>query len=241
MRIASPSDLSKRRTEGFVSLDSCRRMCTPCTHLRRLLHPRRGSDDRCAQPDRRGSRREQPDTSTGSVFRLRRGSMRTATTSFEVFRKRIKQASSATLPTTMSSARHGVAYEGRGFDRQTGANGTKWANRHYAAICFMGGTRPAPGTKEEELLSEIEQFAELPAPVCEGYAPRCRTRPRHRPSRSVSRARPRRRCVASRPVVHPRNGSSRPPSRRYHREQLPGAEGAPVGCDRRMERGSPWR
>lgn len=65
---------------------------------------------------------------------------------------------------------HGYAYEGRGFDRQTGANGTKWANRHYAAVCFMGGTRRAEGTSDEDLLAEVEQFATFHACACDGMA-----------------------------------------------------------------------
>jgi len=65
---------------------------------------------------------------------------------------------------------HGFAYEGRGFERQTGANGTTTANKRYASICFMAGMRRASGVTDDELLKEIEQFSKMSACGCDGMA-----------------------------------------------------------------------
>jgi hypothetical protein len=39
---------------------------------------------------------------------------------------------------------HGGVFEGRGFMRQSGANGTSYANRNYAALCVMLGKNNPP-------------------------------------------------------------------------------------------------
>jgi hypothetical protein len=62
---------------------------------------------------------------------------------------------------------HGFAYEGRGFDRQTGANGTTSANRHYAAVCYMGGRHGGKRTSDRELIEEVEALAKMNACACE--------------------------------------------------------------------------
>jgi hypothetical protein len=62
---------------------------------------------------------------------------------------------------------HGFAYEGRGFDRETGANGTRYANRNYAAVCYMAGKRRGPGVSDEDLLATVEEFALAGIAGCE--------------------------------------------------------------------------
>jgi hypothetical protein len=63
---------------------------------------------------------------------------------------------------------HGAAYEGRGFNRQTGANGTTAANRHYAAICYMAGHSKADGVRDEDLLDAVADLARSGVP-CESW------------------------------------------------------------------------
>lgn len=50
---------------------------------------------------------------------------------------------------------HGVAYTGRGFGRQAGANGNRGANREYAAVCAMIGEGDKPSGELKAALSEL--------------------------------------------------------------------------------------
>lgn len=53
----------------------------------------------------------------------------------------------------MLVCQHGVVYEGRGFDVQTGANGNRDANRRYGSVCAMIGEGDKPTS---ELLRELK-------------------------------------------------------------------------------------
>jgi hypothetical protein len=50
---------------------------------------------------------------------------------------------------------HGVVFAGRGFDRQTGANGNRKANREYAAVCAMIGEGDKPSGELKNALREV--------------------------------------------------------------------------------------
>lgn len=50
---------------------------------------------------------------------------------------------------------HGVVYTGRGFDRQTGANGNRTVNRTYGAVCAMIGEGDKPSGELKAALTEL--------------------------------------------------------------------------------------
>jgi hypothetical protein len=65
---------------------------------------------------------------------------------------------------------HGFAYEGRGFDRQTGANGTSYANRHYAAVCYMAGQHRARTASDDDLIKMVEELAMASVCACDAMS-----------------------------------------------------------------------
>lgn len=54
-----------------------------------------------------------------------------------------------------AACQHGVVYALRGFDRQTGANGTKTANRSYAAVVAMIGEGDKPSGELKDALRAV--------------------------------------------------------------------------------------